>query len=65
MPDSVTRDMLRVQTADMIEASLEMCCSSRENLIRSESVVLLSRETIATSITLLSRVNHSTLSGDL
>jgi hypothetical protein len=65
MPDSMIGDMLRVQTADVIEASLEMCCSSRGHLIRSASVVRLSRETIASSILLLSRVKQSTSAGYL
>jgi len=62
MPNPATRDLLRQQTAEMIEASLEMCSTARANLARSEVVVFLTRQTIASSIALLSRVRQSTLS---
>ena len=62
MPNSVTRDILRQRTAEVIEASLEMCSSARENMARSETIVFLTRETIASSIALLSRVKHTALS---
>ena len=56
MPDPVARDILRRHTAEVIEASLEMCSSARENVARSETIVFLTRQTIASSIALLSRV---------
>lgn len=62
MPNSTTRDIIETRTADVIEASIEMCCTTRENLARSETVVLLSRQTIASSIALLSRIKGAALS---
>jgi hypothetical protein len=61
--DAMRRDILFKQTDDVIEASLEMCCSTRANLARSETIVRLSRQTIASSIALLSRVERTALSG--
>lgn len=55
MLDAIARDILRKHTADAIEASLEICCSSRENVSQAETIVRLSRQTIASSIALLSR----------
>ena len=65
MPDSVARDILWRHTAEVIKASLEICSSARRNVARSETIVLLTRQTIATSIALLSRVNRTALSGYL
>ena len=56
MPNPTTRDVVGTRTADVIEATLEMCCTTRDNLAQSEMVVLLSRQTIASSIALLSRI---------
>ena len=61
--DALRRDVLFKHTDDVIEASLEMCCSTRANLARSETIVRLSRQTIASSIALLSRVERTALSG--
>ena len=61
--DAMRRDILFKQTDDVIEASLEMCCSTRTNLAQSETIVRLSRQTIASSIALLSRVERTALSG--
>jgi hypothetical protein len=63
MPDSFARDILRRHTAEVIEASLEMCSSARENVARSETIVFLTRQTIASSIALLSRVKRADLLG--
>ena len=63
--DAIKRDILFKHTDDVIEASLEMCCSTRANLARSETIVGLSRQTIASSIALLSRLKRTPLSGDL
>jgi hypothetical protein len=65
MPDSVARDILRRHTAEVIEASLEMCSSARESVARSEVIVFLSRQTIASSIALLSRMRQVAFSGHL
>jgi len=40
MPNPASRDILQKQIADMIEVSLEMCCSSHQNLTQSETAVL-------------------------
>ena len=63
--DAMGRDILFKHTDDVIEASLEMCCSTRANLAWSETIVRLSRQTIASSIALLSRVKRGPLSGHL
>ena len=61
--DALRRDVLFKHTDDVIEASLEMCYSTRANLAQSETIVRLSRQTIASSIALLSRVERTALSG--
>ena len=63
--DALRRDVLFKHTDDVIEASLEMCFSTRANLAQSETIVRLSRQTIASSIALLSRVKRAALSGYL
>ena len=62
MPDGITRDTLQKHTANVSKSSLELCCSSREDVSRSETIVHLGRQTIASSMARLSGVKHTALS---
>ena len=61
MRDGITRDSLRKHTVAVIGASLEIC-SSREHVSRSETIVHLGGQTIASSMARLSGVKHTALS---
>jgi hypothetical protein len=65
VPDLNRRDILRKRTTEVIKASVEPCCSTRENVARSETIVRLSRQPMVSSIAILSRVKHASLSGPL
>jgi hypothetical protein len=58
MPASSAHEMLLQQAADAIEASEERCDAADTSVARTAEIITLSRETIATSLHRLARINR-------